>query len=226
MSLHTYVRTPWITKCQAWDWKWLPWKNQKTEPETRASNQAVEHAQVTHMPLLRAKISRYDTLDSNNLHVPVMRAWLWLACDLRPTDHDPVCDTLQIGDRMRGSPSAMLRVYNMIELVHAQMTHTQAAARRLSCIIIIITENLGTTNIQTCPACALVRAGRNQRKGQTGSRTKISRILENRLWSQIRLVGPGLSQPSSHQDWLDWHSCMFPAHTRNTRYIIGYVCRS
>jgi len=65
---------------------------------------------------------------------------------------------------MQGCPFAMLRVYNMIELVHAQITHTQASVRRLPGIIIIITENLDTTNIQTCPACALVRAGTNQRK--------------------------------------------------------------
>jgi len=61
---------------------------------------------------------------------------------------------------MQGCPFAMLRVYNMIELVHAQITHTQASVRRLPGIIIIITENL----VQTCPACALVRAGTNQRK--------------------------------------------------------------
>jgi len=49
-------------------------KIKQTEPETRASNRALEDAPVTHMSLLRAKISHYDTLDSTNLHVPVMRA--------------------------------------------------------------------------------------------------------------------------------------------------------
>ena len=69
----------------------------------------------------------------NQIQMQQLRAWLLLACDLRPNDQDPVHDTLHIGERMRGCPSAaMLRICNMIELVHAKKTHTYAAARRLS----------------------------------------------------------------------------------------------
>jgi len=32
-----------------------------------------------------------------------------------------------------------------------------------------LTENLETTSIETCPACALARAGRDMRKRQTDS---------------------------------------------------------
>jgi len=51
-----------------------------------------------------------------------------------PATHQPwhVYDTLRIGEQIRGCASAVLRVCNMIELVHAKSTHTYAAARRLS----------------------------------------------------------------------------------------------
>jgi len=46
--------------------------------------------------------------------------------------HTHAYDTRHIGERIRGRASAGLRVCNMIELVHAKLTHTYAAARRLS----------------------------------------------------------------------------------------------
>jgi len=56
-----------------------------------------------------------------------------LACDLRPTKHEPAYGIRHIGEQIiRGCASAVLRVCNMIELVHAKLTHTYAATRRLS----------------------------------------------------------------------------------------------
>jgi len=63
-----------------------------------------------------------------------MPAGLCLACDRRPTNHDPVYDTLHIvlGEGMTGRLSPILRACNMIELVRAEITHTYAAARQMS----------------------------------------------------------------------------------------------
>jgi len=62
-----------------------------------------------------------------------MCTWLCLECDLRPTNHEPAFGIRHIGDRIiRECASAVLRVCNMIELVHAKLTHTYATTRRLS----------------------------------------------------------------------------------------------
>jgi len=62
----------------------------------------------------------------------MMCTWLCLACDLRTTNHEPVYGIRHIGERIiRGCASAVLRDCNMIELVHAKLTHTYAATRRL-----------------------------------------------------------------------------------------------
>jgi len=58
---------------------------------------------------------------------------LYLACDLRPTNHEPVYGIRHIGERIRGCASAVLRVCNMIELVHAKLTHTYAAIYTTHC---------------------------------------------------------------------------------------------
>jgi len=51
----------------------------------------------------------------------------------RPTNHEPVYGIRHIGERInRGCASAVLRDCNMIELVHAKLTHTYAATRRPS----------------------------------------------------------------------------------------------
>ena len=56
-----------------------------------------------------------------------------MACVLRPTNHEPVYGIRHIGERIiRGCASAVLRDCNMIELVHAKLTHTYAATRRPS----------------------------------------------------------------------------------------------
>jgi len=63
----------------------------------------------------------------------MMYVWLCLACVLRPTNHEPVYSIRHIGERIiRGCASAVLRDCNMIELVHAKLTHTYAATQRLS----------------------------------------------------------------------------------------------
>ena len=52
---------------------------------------------------------------------------------LRPTNHEPAYGIRHIGERIiRGCASAVLHVCNMIDLVHAKLTHTYAATRRLS----------------------------------------------------------------------------------------------
>jgi len=56
-----------------------------------------------------------------------MCVWLCSACDLRPTNHEPVYGIRHIGERIiRGCASALLRDCNTIELVHAKLTHTYA----------------------------------------------------------------------------------------------------
>jgi len=63
----------------------------------------------------------------------MMCVWLCLACVLRPNNHEPVYGIRHIGERIiRGCASAVLRDCNMIELVHAKLTHTYAATRRPS----------------------------------------------------------------------------------------------
>ena len=63
----------------------------------------------------------------------MMCVWLCLACHLRPTNHEPVFGIRHIGGQiMRGCACAVLRDCNMIELVHAKLTHTYAATRLLS----------------------------------------------------------------------------------------------
>jgi len=65
----------------------------------------------------------------------MMCVWLCLArvCDLRPSNHEPVYGICHIGERIiRGCTSAVLRDYNMIELVYVKLTHTYATTRRLS----------------------------------------------------------------------------------------------
>ena len=62
-----------------------------------------------------------------------MCVWLCLACVLWPTNHEPVYGIRHIGEQIiRGCASAVLRDCNMIELVHAKLTHTYAATRRPS----------------------------------------------------------------------------------------------
>jgi len=84
------------------------------------------------MPLLRANISRYDTLDSTNLSMMFCDACM-IVFGMWPAIHQPWhhLRPLRIGEQIRGCASAVLRVCNMIELVHAKLTHTYAAARRL-----------------------------------------------------------------------------------------------
>jgi len=100
--------------------------------ETRHPNRAAEQASIhTHAFAKSKHITLWYTWQYESL-CSVMRVWLCFACDLRPTNHDLVYDVLRIGGRIRGCASAVLRVCNMIELVHAALTLTYAAARRLS----------------------------------------------------------------------------------------------